>query len=147
MVTESTVSYKALFSLYQLHLGILVTYLGLNGESFSLLAVLLLIDYVTGILKARAIEESITSNRMKYGIVSRLSLLLIPIVLAIGAKATGADFKFVLLVGINMLVISEVYSIISNIYAIRTRQELPEYDVISILGKKIRAFLLKYSEE
>jgi phage-related holin len=147
MVTESTVSYKALFSLCQLHLGILVTYLGLNSESFSLLAVLLLLDYTTGILKARAIGESITSNRMKYGIVSKLSLLLIPIVLAIGAKATGADFKFVLLVGINMLVISEVYSIISNIYAIRTHQELPEYDVISILGKKIRTILLKYSEE
>jgi hypothetical protein len=41
---------------------------------------------------------------------------------------------------INLLIVSEVYSILGNIYAVRTRNELPEWDVISIMGKRIRDF-------
>lgn len=146
MITETT-SGKVVFNLCTLHLSFMMTYLNINGESFMLFSILLFIDYITGILKAKALGKSITSNRMKYGVISKLSLLIIPVVLAIGAKAIGTDFKTILLVGINILVLSEVYSIIGNLYSIRTHDELPEYDVVAMLGKKVRNILLKYSEE
>ena len=150
MIAESSsagASMKVLFNFCTFCCGGALTYLGLNGESFFLFSVLLLIDYITGVAKAYRLNQCITSNRMKYGILSKLSLLLIPIVLAIGAKAVGADFKTVLLVGINILVLSEVYSIIGNIYSIRTKDELPEYDVVAMIGKRIRSVLLKYSDK
>jgi len=150
MISESATvtSYgKIVFNFFTVCVGGLLTYLGLSGEAFFLFSVLLIIDYVTGIAKAHRLNQPITSNRMKYGILSKLSLLLIPIVLAIGAKAVGADFKTVLLVGINILVLSEVYSIIGNIYSIRTKDELPEYDVVAMLGKRVRAFLIRYSDK
>lgn len=146
MIVESS-TMPVVFNMLTLFIGSLMTYLGINGESFFLFAVLLFIDYITGITKARCMSAAITSNRMKYGIISKLSLLLIPLILAIGAKAVNADFSTVLLVGINILVLSEVYSIIGNIYTIRTREELPEYDVVAILGKRIRNILIRYGEE
>lgn len=127
--------------------GGMMAYLGLDKEAILLFSILLVIDYITGVAKACRLKHSITSNRMKYGLISKFSLILVPIVLAIGAKAVGADFKTVLMVGINILIISEVYSIISNIYSIRTKEELPEYDAVAILGHKIRSVLLKYSED
>lgn len=150
MVAESlsaSVYSKVVFNFFTVCLGGMLTYLGLNGESFFLFSVLLIIDYMTGVAKAYRLGHRITSNRMKYGVLSKLSLLLIPIVLAIGAKAVGADFKTVLMVGINILVLSEIYSTIGNIYSIRTKDELPEYDVVAMLGKRIRNILIRYSED
>ena len=150
MVVESataSVYAKVVFNFFTVCIGGMLTYLGLNGESFFLFSVLLVIDYITGVAKAYRLGHCITSNKMKYGVLSKLSLLLIPVVLAIGAKAVGADFKTVLMVGINILVLSEIYSIIGNIYSIRTKDELPEYDVVAMLGKRIRNVLIKYSEE
>ncbi|MBE0498582.1 MAG: phage holin family protein [Campylobacterales bacterium] len=146
MLTEGTIA-KAIYNTAVLCLGGTLTYLGLNAEGFLLFALLILIDYITGVAKAKVLGHSITSNKMKYGIISKLSLLFIPLVLAIGAKAVSADFATILFVGINILVISEVYSIIGNIYSIRTKEELPEYDVIAILGRRIRKILIKYGEE
>lgn len=124
-----------------------LAYLGLDKEAILLFSLLLLIDYVTGVTKSYKLGYAITSVRMKYGILSKLSLLLIPIVLAIGAKAVGSDFKSVLIIGLNILILSEVYSIIGNIYSIRTHKELPEYDVVAMLGNKIRNMLLKLGDD
>lgn len=148
MAESSTTSVyvKAVINFFTISCSGLFAYLDINTEAFFLFALLLLIDYVTGVWKASCLGHSITSNKMKYGILSKLSLLLIPVVLAIGAKAVGADFKAVLLVGINILVLSETYSIIGNIYSIRTKDELPEYDAVAMLGNKIRAVLIKFSD-
>jgi hypothetical protein len=43
--------------------------------------------------------------------------------------------------GLSILIVAEWYSAIQNIYAVRTGKELPEYDVISILLKKISEYL------
>lgn len=120
----------------------LLTYLGLNKEAFTLFAVLLIIDYVTGVGKARIIGQSITSNRMKYGIASKMVLLFIPIVLAIGAKIINQPSDSILFVGVNILVLSEVYSIIGNIYSMRTKEELPEIDAVAAIGRFIRDKLI-----
>ena len=125
----------------------MLAYLEISQEPFALFAILLMIDYVTGLVKAQALNISITSNKMKYGIISKLSLLFIPIVLAIAAKAVGVDSHYILMSGINILIISEVYSIIGNIYSTRTKEELPEYDAVAMIGKKIRNFLISKSGE
>lgn len=143
---NEAVATKIIFNMGNLSVSSLMLYLGIDGEAFALFSVLLLIDYFTGIWKAKALKQSITSNKMKYGIISKLSLIMVPVTLAIGAKAVGADFSSVLSVGMNILVLSEVYSIIGNIYSIRTKQELPEYDAVALIGKKLRTILIKASE-
>lgn len=121
----------------------ILAYLEISQEPFTLFAALLMIDYITGLAKAKTLGHSITSNKMKYGLISKLSLLLIPIVVAIGAKAVGGDSHYVLMSGMYILIFSEVYSIIGNIYSTRTKEEFPEYDALAMIGKQIRNILLR----
>ena len=139
---EATTTIKIIWNTLVLIFSSLLAYLEISQEPFTLFAILLMLDYITGLMKAKTLNISITSNKMKYGILSKLSLLIIPIVIAIGAKAVGADSHYVLLSGMYILIMSEVYSIIGNIYSTRTKEELPEYDAVAMIGKKIRDFLI-----
>ena len=144
---ETTALIKILYNSIVILISSILAYLNIEKEPMMLLSILLVIDYFTGLHKAKTLGYSITSNKMKYGCISKMLLLLIPIVIAIGAKSVGTGFEYALLVGINILIISEIYSIIGNIYSSRTKEELPEWDAVAIIGKKIRTFLIKLSGE
>lgn len=142
---ETTATIKIIYNFFVFIISGLLAYLNMDKEVIALFSVLLVIDYLTGLHKARILGHSITSNKMKYGLISKILLLLIPITLAIGGKAVGADFHYVVLASMNILIISEVYSIIGNIYASSTKEEFPEWDAVAMIGKKIRTFLIKLS--
>ena len=144
-MVETTTTIKIIWNFLVVLLSGMLAYLEISQEPFTLFALLLMIDYITGLAKAKTLQVSITSNKMKYGLISKLSLLIIPLVLAIGAKAIGADYHYVLLSGMYILIFSEVYSIIGNIYSIRTKEELPEYDAVAMLGRQIRNILIRNS--
>ncbi len=144
MIVESgTFSLKVIYNVMVVTLSSFMVWVGVDVEAFTMFSILLMIDYITGLMKARAINESITSNRMKYGIASKLSLIIIPVALAISGKAMSMDLSSIVFVSMNILVLSELYSIVGNVYAIRNKEELPEYDVVSIIGKRIRDMLIK----
>jgi len=142
-VPESIVMGKLIYNFCVVCLAGWLTWAGLDVEVFSVFAVLLIFDYVTGVGKAKRLGHAITSNKMKYGVVSKLSLLIIPLTLGLAAKGMKMEAENVLYVGMNILILSEVYSIIGNTYSIRTKEELPEYDVLASFGKKIRNRLIK----
>lgn len=144
---EATTTIKIIWNFLIVLLSGVLAYLEISQEPFTIFAILLVIDYITGVWKAKTLGISITSNKMKYGLISKLSLLIIPIVLAMGAKATGADYHYILLSGMYILVLSEVYSIIGNVYCMNTGEELPEYDAVAMLGKQIRNILIRNSGE
>lgn len=142
-MVETTAFIKVFYNFIVILISSMLAYLELDKEPMFFFAVLLVVDYITGLYKARILGHSITSNKMKYGCISKLLLLLIPIVLAIGAKSVGADMDKALTVGINILIISEIYSIIGNIYSARTKEEFPEWDAVAMIGKMIRNILLR----
>lgn len=142
---ETTAFIKFFYNFIVILISSMLAYLELDKEPMFFFAVLLIIDYITGLYKAKILGHSITSNKMKYGCISKMLLILVPIVLAIGAKSVGADMDKALIVGINILIISEIYSIIGNIYSARTKQEFPEWDAVAMIGKMIRNLLLKLS--
>ena len=131
--------YILFFTVFLANIAGLLTYLNIPIEPFSLLAVLIVIDFITGVWKAHSLGLQVTSHKAKYGVVSKFSLLVIPIVMSIGARAIGQNGSDFFTYGLNLLIVSEVYSTISNIYCLRTKQELPEWDAISLIGKKIRS--------
>ena len=111
-MVETTAFIKVFYNFIVIFISSMLVYLDLEKEPMFFFAILLVIDYITGLYKAKILGHSITSNKMKYGCISKLLLLLIPIVLAIGAKSVGADMNKVLLVGLN-----SYYSTVSNSYA------------------------------
>lgn len=144
---ETTTFIKIIWNSFVVLFSGILAYLEISQEPFTLFALLLIIDYITGLAKAKTLGHSITSNKMKYGLISKLSLIIVPLVVAMGAKALGADSHYVLTSGMYILILSEVYSIIGNVYSARTREEFPEYDALAMIGKQIRNLLIKNSGE
>lgn len=118
----------------------LFIYLELSWESMTILAALLVIDYITGVAKVYVIDKNqLKSYKAIAGIISKVSILLIPIVLSIAAKQIGYDMKVFTDSVITMLVLSETYSIIGNIRSIQLKKRVEEIDAVSlVLGKITR---------
>ena len=142
---ETATAIKIVWNTFVVLFSGVLAYLEISQEPFTLFALLLIIDYITGLAKAKTLGHSITSNKMKYGLISKLSLIIVPLVVAMGAKALGADSHYVLTSGMYILILSEVYSIIGNVYSARTKEEFPEYDALAMIGKQIRNILIKQS--
>lgn len=115
-----------------------MTYTGLPSEAVVILAVLICIDFASGIGKSLAIGRPITSKRMRVGLISKLGLLIVPLVVALAAKGLTQDLAWVVDYVVNLMILSETYSVIANIYAMKKGKEAPEWDVMSILLKQIK---------
>lgn len=136
--------HSALLALGNIFLGLcawLVTYTGLPAEPAVILAVMMMIDFVSGLGAAYAADEPITSKKMRLGALSKMLLLFMPLIVAIAAKGMGADFLWLVTWVVNLMILSELYSFISNIYCIKKGNRLPEWDVVQLVGKRLQKVL------
>lgn len=115
-----------------------LVYTGMPAEPAAILAVLMCVDFVAGISRARVMGEAVTSHRMKIGAISKCGVLTVPLVMALTAKALGSDFQWLVQWTVSLFVLSEAYSIIANVYTARTGIAAPEWDAVSLVLKKVR---------
>lgn len=118
-----------------------ITYLHLNAEQLTILSILIAIDIVTGVIKAYIVSKNVTSHRFLLGFLSKVVLLGIPFILALGAKGVGFDVEGFVALCVSVLVVGEVYSSIGNIYTITTKKEVTEIDAVSAILGMIRELL------
>ncbi len=118
-------------------------YWGMDEEAVIGLSILIVIDMITGVWKTIALDKKPSSTRFVNGLISKLVLLIIPFVLAVASKSVHLDLSIFLWVVINALILSEMYSILANIYTIRSKKETEEFDVMSIILRKTRKFIDK----
>src|SRR5699024_5758262 len=111
---------------------------GLPIEQVSILGALLALDYFTGIGKSLATGRPVTSRIGKVGLLSKTSMLIIPLVRAVIAKSVGSEFFVFVEYSISILILNESYSVLANIYAIKEKKELPEWSVIELILRKIQ---------
>lgn len=118
--------------------------LGLPHEGVIALTILIIIDVLTGVLKVARIQgaRAITSRSFASGILFKCLIVMIPIVIAIAGKGIGVDLSFMAKGALSMLVLSETYSIIGNIYSIKTGKEEKEFDAVSYSINKVRETVL-----
>ena len=114
-------------------------YTGLPAEPAAILAVLMCVDFVAGISKSRVTGIPVTSHRIKVGTISKCGVLTVPLVMALTAKGLGVEFNWIVSWSISVLILSESYSIIANVFAIRTGKIAPEWDAVSLILSKIRS--------
>ena len=118
-----------------------LVYTGLPVEPAAILAVLMCIDFVAGISKSRVVGIPVTSHRIKVGTISKCGVMTVPLVMALTAKGLGADFNWLVSWTVSVFILSETYSIIANIYAIKTGKIAPEWDAISFILARLRAVI------
>lgn len=113
-------------------------YLSIPQEQLTILGALMLLDTITGIAKVYKVDpRSITSHALGAGVLKKFVTVLIVYVLALIGKGIGIPAEHFMEWGLSLLIMSEGYSALQNIYAVRTGVVLPEYDVISIIIKKL----------
>ena len=126
----------------------LMHYLKLDAEVMTIFASLLVLDIITGWFKAIAIGDKPKSWRLANGIISKVLFILIPLVMALVAKALhDIDIKVLFYVVVDALILSEAYSILGNIYTIQTGNRVEEFDVLSKILKLIRNTLNKLLQD
>lgn len=113
-------------------------------SAFLTLTILMVIDVVVGLGRSYRLQIPITSYRIKLGVISKLGVLLI--VLSVGLAFTHSglvidDLKEYIQLILWLFILSELYSIVSNVYAIKSGDNLPEVEVLSLLGTKLKKLI------
>lgn len=113
-------------------------YTGISKEATLILAILLIADVGTALLRVAIINPKTFSSRIGIvGVLSKTCTFLIPFVIAIVGKGAGIDMRVFSNIALSTLVIFEGWSVIGNIGQIRSKDTtINEYDAVSFLIKK-----------
>lgn len=116
----------------------LFVYLGIDGDVVQVLFILMLVDTILGATKAVMLGKLFSFKKLLWGMVTKLSVLIIPMVIALVAKGLSFNFKWFVLATLNILIVAEGFSAISNILSIKSKRNIENVDFISMLLKSIR---------
>ncbi len=114
-------------------------YLGIEIESFSILMFLMVLDSTLGALKAIRLGREFRFKKLLWGIILKLCFLIIPLIIALLGKSLDYDLRHGVSIVISILLVSEAYSILGNIYSVKNKIEVDRVDFVSQLLKTLRA--------
>ena len=111
-------------------------YIWLNQESFIFLILLICIDFFTWLIKWNK-KKNLKSNKMINWLLWKMVIIFIPLSIAMVWKINWLDMSNFLYFSFTLLSFAELYSIIANIYEIKTWEQVTEYDAVTIIIKII----------
>ena len=125
-----------------------LVYFNIPQEAFYILASLMFIDTITGIAKQYKVESiGLTSKRMSIGIMAKFVTLMFLFSGWLVINFFKIDPEYYIQTVMSILIMAEFYSIIQNVYAVRTGVILPEYDAISIALKRLTGVIQDFIEK
>lgn len=116
----------------------LFLYLGIKTEVVKILFVLMMLDTFIGIIKALRLGEKFSFKKLGWGIVSKLTILIVPMVVALIGKGLHFDLNYFVIAIMSIIIVSEGISIITNVLAIRQKKDINNDDYITLLLKAVR---------
>jgi phage-related holin len=119
-----------------------IEYSGVPSVLVKLLAVAFLVDTVTGILSKRKLKKQDSSIKISStigirGLFYKMFILFIILGVANFMQLVKMESDWLVVSVISLLTVFESYSILGNIYSIRTGTKKDEYDTISLLIKAL----------
>ena len=96
------------------------------------------VDTVLGIFKSIRLKRKVSFKKLIWGMITKVSILIVPMVLALVAKALSFDFTWFVNAVLNILVLSEAFSSITNVISIKEGKEIQNTDFITKLLHAIR---------
>jgi len=108
-------------------------FIGLSAQSYAILAVLMVVDTIFGVLRVGIVHggEHIRSYRLSAGILSKLTIIGVPLMIAWAGQGVGINLVMVAQGAISMLILAQLYSILGNVYSIRVGKDVQEFDAVS----------------
>lgn len=130
VATIKTTWYIGAFTLFQ--------FLGIPEMQMWILGTLMVIDFIAWVWKQYRLDpRNITSHWAWLWVMKKTATLMSILSVALIIKWLELDADNWIKWMLGILMMAEWYSIVQNIYTIRTGISLPEYDVVSILLKKL----------
>jgi hypothetical protein len=123
---------------------IIAAILGVKYDAAVAFGSLMMMDVITGVIASVSCcgWRAITSRKLIFGVLSKLFLLFIPLSVALAAIITGNDMRFIVSSSISILTLGEAYSIIGNVYTIKSGKRVLEFDAVSLILSKVREMLI-----
>lgn len=118
-------------------------FLGVDMAVVAILTGLMAIDTFLGIIKAVRLRQLVSFRILLWGMITKLSVLVIPMVLALTAKGLSFDFRWLVVAVLNILVVAEGFSCITNILSIKSKKKIENVDYITLMLHNIRQVLSK----
>jgi phage-related holin len=124
-------------------------FLNIDTDVVQVLCWLMFIDTFSGIIKSFVLEKRFDFKILFFGICSKLLILLIPMVIALVGKGISKTYDFtpILDAVLKILVVSEGLSIITNLYVVRTKKDVKNFDAVTLILSHIRKWMQKIIEK
>jgi phage-related holin len=120
-------------------------YLNIIDTQFYILWILMIIDFIAWISKQYVLDKSgITSKQAWLWLIKKVLVLMVFLSIALMFKWLDLDSEAYLKAIASILIMAETYSIIQNAYTVRSWKELPEFDAVSLLLKKMGEIIESY---
>mgnify|MGYP003607286804 FL=1 len=104
---------------------------------------LMVMDTFLGVIKTIVLNDQFSFKKLVLGFVSKLAVLLVPTALALMSKGLNYNFKWFVTIVMDLLIVSDGISIISNSIAINTKKEVENFDAMTLMLKLIRNRLVQ----
>lgn len=113
-------------------------YLGLPHEQIKILAVLMVFDFITGVMKQYTLDRSkIESGRAWLGLMKKLTTFIFIFTVAFVLRSVDLLEQVYIKTILSAVIVAEAYSIIQNIYCFRTGKAVKEIDAVTLVLQKI----------
>ena len=120
-------------------------FLDIKIGTVKVLFYLMIIDSFLGIVKSLRLGNKFDCRVLIWGMVAKLSLLFIPFNIALIAKGLEFNnFTMFVTITMNILIVNEGISVITNILSIKLKKTIENNDYITLLLHKVRDFLIKF---
>lgn len=116
-------------------------FLNIDADIVKILMLLMFLDTVFGITKSIVLKKDVTKGILFLGLLVKMVILLIPMVLALVGKGLKYDFTPIVDAVLRVLVASEGLSIFTSMYVIKTKKDVKNFDIITLLLSSIRKAL------
>lgn len=117
----------------------LFLYLNIDTDIFKVLLTFMVLDTIMGVLKViRMNYREFSFSELLWGLVSKMGILIIPLLVALLAKGVGQDLNIGVMLIVRILIVSEFISVISNVYTFKTKTEVKDIDIFTMLFKFLR---------
>lgn len=116
-----------------------IDWLGISGESLTIFALVLLLDFILWVTDAYLLDRTqIKSSVATRGIFKKVSKFLLPMIVVMILRGAGFENTWPIVSSImGILIFAEWYSIVGHIYCINTGKQLPEIDAFEFVIKRI----------
>lgn len=120
-------------------------YLGFSVEVTSIFVSLMMLDVFTGVIRAYTLDggRAIRSSIGTRGILAKVLLITALFSVALASKAVGIEAAPLANGAMNVLILSELYSILGNIRSIKTKQPKAEFDAVTWMLTQVKTLLEK----